>query len=84
MHIQKKIGRRIAIDKSSVYLKDLLPHKVLCLFTKWIPIGPVLKIAVVTVLALLIKRSRKCECRMIMNRVAFSNYLEHPEVDFNY
>jgi hypothetical protein len=49
-----------------MYLKDLLPHKVLGSFTKWIPVGPVLKIAVVTMLALLIKKKkgRKCECKM--------------------
>jgi hypothetical protein len=50
MHIHKNRMRRIAVNKSSVYLKDLLPHKVLGLFTKLIPVGPVLIIAVVTML----------------------------------
>jgi hypothetical protein len=71
MRIHKNRVRRIAINKSSMYLKDLLRHKVLGSFTKWIPFGPFLKIAVVTMMALLIKESGKCECRMILDGVAF-------------
>jgi hypothetical protein len=48
MHIHKNRGRRIALNKSCMYFKDLFPHKVLGSYTKWHPVASILKIAIVT------------------------------------